>query len=446
MIKRTRQLCSGVVALLLVAVALWGVSGSSTWANPPTQAPPIEPFSFQLEHPPSGGTLIAADATVQPMAGGDWSTLTSSGFEQDFQSEGWEVQGAGWARSSTQKNSGSYSAAVENFSGTPITWLIYSFSLDDVADARLNFSYWLDTDTDTYLGWAASADGVSFYGARTSGRVGAWLSGSLDLKHLAGDDSVWIAFVISGDGSGSGQNVFVDDVTITAQEPYRVHLPLAYKNYVPPFPDFDDDFSDAGSGWPRKHVDNLPDYEEHRDYVSEYGSTYKMKLGGYTWFHRIFASPEDVHSRDEFTLQANIMYDYGDYRAGWGLILEASDDMKTYYLAGVYRYGGNEGSDSGMFCHIRKVENGTEQDLVATSAPDYFERSKGEWTTIRVVRQENSISLYAVNSVGQWENIISTSNTPSLSGDRVGFSVFNAELGADGWFDDFHLWQRPIIP
>ena len=385
-------------------------------------------------------------------AGGDWSELIKSGFEQDFQREGWKVRGIGWEQSSTRKNDGNYSAAVENFNDAPATRLVYygeanGFSLVDLADARLNFAYWLDTDEDTYFGWAASADGVSFYGARTSGCVQSWLSGSLDLKHLIGDDSVWIAFAISGDGSGSGQNVFLDDVIVMAQEPYRIYLPMTFESYTPPFPDFNDDFSDPSSGWPRVHINKLPDYEEHRDYSNEYydGTSYKMKLGGWTWFHRIFASPGDVHAKDEFTLQTDLMYDYGDYRAEWGLIFEASDDMKSYYMVSLYRYGG---TGSGILYRIRRTTPSEgEVQLAGGVAPGLFERSKGEWSTIRVVRQGNSIAFYVFDSPkGTWKHIDTVNNAPPLSGDRVGFTIFNTELGADAWFDNFYLWQRPLYP
>jgi hypothetical protein len=450
-----KQLWRGVAALLLLAVMLTGIPHSSTWANPPDgtplpQAQPVDikPFSFQLKEPPGGAAAVGL-ASIQPAAGGEWSTLMRADFEGAFPPTGWQVQGETvWVQSSTQSHEGTHSAGVENFAGAPSTWLVYGgesgFSLDDQADARLDFAYWLDTEANTYFGWAASADGINFYGARTSGRVGSWLSGALDLKHLVGDSSVWLAFAISGDGGGDSQNVFLDDVTIGVKEPYRIYLPAGMKNYVAPFPDFHDDFGDPGSGWPRFHVNKLPTYEEHRDYSDEYGSTYKMKLGGYTWFHRIFASPAEVHARDEFTLQTDIMYDYGDYRAGWGLILEASDDMEYYYMAAMYRYGGG----TGVFFHIRRrTPSEGEVNLAADPVPSYLSRSKGEWSTLRVVREGNSIAFYALNPwTGQWELLSSVDNAPPLDGNRVGFTVFNSELGADAWFDNFHLWQRPLHP
>lgn len=451
--KCFRRFWSGFFALLLLAVVALGAANSPMWASPPDglplpQTPPIdiEPFSFRLEEPPGGTAPTVTAASVHPTAGGDWFELISSGFEQDFQSEGWEVQGTGWNRSGTRKNSGGYSAAIENFTGTPVTWLVYGgesgFSLSEWTDAKLNFNFWLDTETNTFFGWAASADGMSFYGARTSGRVQRWLPGSLDLKHLIGDSSVWIAFAISGDGNGTNQNVFLDDVVIRTQEPYWTYLPETFKNYVPPFPDFYDDFSDPSTGWPREHVNGLPQYEAHRDYSNEYGTTYRMKLGGWTWFHRLFASPENVHSRDDFTLQTDIMYDLGDYRAEWSLIFEASDDMESYYMVALYRYGPY------VWYRIRRrTPSEGEVELVPNAvAPGYLNCSKGCWSTIRVVREGNSIAFYARHPWGHWDLVKSTSNAPPLSGDRVGFTIFNSELGSDAWFDNFYLWQRPSHP
>ncbi len=452
--KRSRWLWSAVFGVLLITAAASGTSGSATWANPPHGTPTpetrpahIEPFSFQLAGLPGGIVAPVAHASIHPQAAGDWSELAASGFEEAFENEGWEVQGTGWARSSTQTNSGSYSAAVEAFDGAPSTRLIYGgetgFSLAGQVNARLDFAYWLDTKEDVFFGWAASADGQNFYGARTCGRVQAWLSGSLDLTHLLNDDSVWIAFTISGDGSGAAQNVFLDDVAIMTQEPHLVYLPLAFKNYTPPFPDFHDDFSNTSSGWPRVHVDQLPNYEEHRNYSNEYGTCYKMKLGGWTWFHRVFASPEDVFVTDDFTLQTNIMYDLGDHRAEWGFIFEANDNMNSYYMVSLYIY------HPYVYYRIRRqTPSEGEVELVPSlPAPSYLIRSKGEWNTIRVVRDGNKISFYARNpGSGQWELVKSAHNAPPLSGDRVGYTIFNSELGADAWFDNFHLWQEPLYP
>lgn len=449
-LNRSRRFWSGIFALLLLlAVAVSGAADSLTWAGPPDATPTpqmpsadVEPFSFRLERPPAGGTAIAAGASVRPMAGGDWSDLMTSGFEQSLESDGWEVQGTGWERTTSRSYSGSYSAAVEDFSGAPDTRLVYGgasgFSLAGLADAVLNFTYWLDTDATTYFGWAVSTDGVSFYGARTAGRLNGWLLGSLDLGHLIGDDSVWIAFTFSGAESGAAQNVFLDDVAIAVQEPHRLYLPAILNNYAPPLQDFYDDFSDPTSGWPTEHFSDPPSYEVHRDYSN---GAYWMKLT-YIWFHRIYASPEDVYASGEFTLQTDLMYDFGDYRAEWGVILEASDDMKSYYLVALYRYGPD------LLYRIRRRTDAGEVDLVDASAPWFLEHISWKWSTIRIVRQGDQIRFYGYNphpDFLQWE-LVRSVTAPPLSGQRVGVTIFSTEQGAEAYYDNFHLWQRAIDP
>lgn len=450
-VKHSSRLWSGVRALMLLALTVSIAASVPTWADrsdgaPPSQTAPvtIEPFSFQLSRPPTGAPVGAAGAALRPAASGDWSDLMNAGFEDTFLPDGWQVQGENvWTQSSTRAHSGSRSAAVENFDGAPATWLIYGgadgFSLANLADARLNFAYWLDTANEVYLGWAASADGVTFHGARTAGQVNAWLAGSLDLRHLLGDESVWIAFTLSGSGSGSNQNVFLDDVAIAGQEPYVAYLPLGMKNHAPPSIDFHDDFSDPKSGWPVEHFVDPPTYEVHRDYAN---GSYWMKLN-YIWFHRIFASPVGVRASGEYTLQTDLMYDYGDYRAEWGLIFEASDDMEFYYMLALYRYGPD------LLYRIRRRTPGEgEVNLADAAAPWFLERISWKWGSIRIVRQGDQLSFYGYNphpASLRWE-LVKTVTAPPLSSDRVGLTVFSSELGAEAYFDNFHLWQRAIEP
>lgn len=446
-LDRSRWLWTGISALLLLATLVSGAANPPTWAGSPDVAPllqspsaDIEPFSFQLEHLPTGEVAAIAGAPVQPTAGGGWSDLMTSGFEQDFVSEGWTVQGTGWGRTTAKPYSGSYSAAVENFSGAPATKLVYGgangFSLADLSNATLNFAYWLDTETDVYFGWAASSDGVNFYGSRTAGRLKGWLVGSFDLKLLLGDDSVWIAFTISGSGSGAGQSVYLDDVAIAVQKPYRVYLPVEFRNYRP---SFHDNFSSVTSGWPVEHFADPPDYAVDRDYSN---GAYWMKLT-YIWFHRIFASPAHVHASGEFTLQTDLMYDFGDYRAEWGVILEASDDMKSYYLVAMYRYGPDL-----LYRIRRRIASGAEVDLVDVGAPWFLERISWKWSSIRIVRQGDQLRFYGYNphpDYLRWE-LVNSVTAPPLSGTRIGATIFSTEQGAEAYFDNFHLWHRAIDP
>ncbi|MFZ5916303.1 MAG: hypothetical protein ACOYZ7_05195 [Chloroflexota bacterium] len=438
----------GCLALMLAAALAPAAPHSVTWADAPMrselpQSLPIrvEPFSFQLPQRPGGAGADASAAPVHIAASGDWSEVMSSGFEASFESEGWEVQGTGWARTSDESNGGSYSAGVENFDDAPDTCLIYGGaggeSLQNLANARLEFSFWLATASDIYLSWAASSDGVNFDGHRASGQVSGWLSTAMDLKQFVGDGSVWLAFCIVGSGSGAGQNVYLDDVSIAGQEPYWLYLPAALSNYAPPSRDFHDNFSDPNSGWPVEHVEQSPTYEIHRDYVD---GRYWMKLN-YIWFHRAFAMPVGVSASGDYTLQVDLMYDFGDYRAEWGVIFEANDDATSYYMVTLYRYGPD------LLYRIRRTTSGGEVDLADEGAPWFLQTNSWQWSYIRIVREGDEIRFYGYVPYpwAEWSHI-RTVNAPPLSGERIGFTVFSSELGAEAYFDNLHLWQEAIDP
>jgi hypothetical protein len=444
--KHFRWFLSGVVALLLVTVVASGMPGPATWANPPdgTSTPQpspvdIEPFSFQLEHPPEGVVSAAADTSVRSMADPDWFEFMRSGFEGDLPSEGWEVQGTGWGRSSARRNSGDYSAAVESFDGAPATWLVYGggsgFSLDDVADAKLNFAYWLDTDEHAYLGWAASADGVNFYGARTSGRVQSWLSGSLDLKHLIGDGSVWIAFAISGDGNGTGQNVYVDDVVIMAQEPYRTYLPLTAQRYSScPFPCliYHDDFSDPNSGWPREHS-KYGKVEIDRDYdYEDPDGTYHMKID-HEWFTDIYAVAPNVRLPKNYVVQFAMRYDFWDWNADWGAVVNTTGEPGGCYMLTAVNASGS------VMCKIRRRSAAGKEFTLASGGAKKLLRSDDGWRTVRVFRQGDNLR-FEVHQGGEWIVVKGTQDA-ELSGGGVGFRIFTYEQGAEAWFDDLYVWD-----
>ena len=439
--KHSPRLWPGVLALLLVAVVASGTVNSPTWANPPDdtptpQTPLIEPFSFQLKEPPGGVTATVAATSVRPTAGGDWSDLMNTSFEEGVPpNELWEVQGEDIWITSTLAYSGTYSAAVEDFSGAPTTWLVYGgangFSLDDLIDARLNFAYWLDTDEDTYFGWAASADGVSFYGARTSGRVQSWLLGSLDLKQLIGDDSVWIAFTISGDGSGSSQNIYLDDVTLRIQEPYRIHLPLIVRNYSScPYPCliYQDDFSDPLSGWPREHS-HYGKVEIHRDYQD---GTYNMEIKE-EWFTAIYAMAPNVELPKNYIVQFAMRYDFWDWNADWGVIVNATGEPGACYMLTSMNASG-----SVMYKIRYRSSKGKETTLASGDAKKLL-KNNDKWRTARVVRQGDGIS-FEVYKDGGWVRIKKVYDG-KLDGGRVGFRIFTYEQGAEAWFDNLYVWD-----
>jgi hypothetical protein len=438
--KTVRLLGFGLVALALAAAITPAPLVAPIWAGAPgPQGLPIEtePISFRLEAPVGDGSPGLSAALVHPASGGDWSTLVDSGFEDDFATEGWQVQGAGWVQSTARASAGTHSAAVEDFDGAPATALIYGgqdgFSLQSWADARLDFQAWLDTDQGAYLGWTASADGQNFSGARAAGRVGAWLPLSYDLDHLIGDDSVWIAFIISGEGSGTGQNVFVDEMRVTAQEPYLNFVPVLFRNYTPPFTSYADDFDDPGSGWPVEHV-VASDHEWHREYTD---GTYHMQVEK-IWFHRIFALAPGVTTGDNYVVQVDMKYDFEDYRADWGLVFGATGEPGNCYMVTAHRYGED------IYYDIRiRYAGGKEQDLDNDlGVPPYaLQENPNKWNRLRVTRQGSMIHFEAYNfTLHQWFDIDTVYDT-TLSRGGVGLTVFSSELGSEAYFDNFQVWS-----
>ncbi len=258
-----------------VIVILWLVMGATATAAPTLAGPPDpveprpEPFHIRLEQPLTGAGATGETALPLPIrpaaAPGTWYNLMAQEFDSgDFPPAGWEVDTksgvSGWAKHSTQYVSASYSAGVvTTTTGLLNTWLIYGgdagLAVKNVADAKLSFNYWLDTQKDAvYFGWAASADGQNFYGARVSGRVSAWLTGEFDLRQYIGDESVWLAFFVMGQATSGNQRVYIDNVTAKGQEPFKLYLPLVLNNYqsAPATFTFTDSFANLTSGWPHR--------------------------------------------------------------------------------------------------------------------------------------------------------------------------------------------------
>ena len=367
-----------LVLLLLVGATMATMPSAPTLAGPPEpEVPQPEPFFIRLDQPlvggGTGGTTISTSQVHVAVPGGTWYDLMpTQGFDGGvFPPENWSVStesGAGWGQQTAQHVSGSYSAGVATTAtGTLDTWLVYGgdtgFSLVDVADAELKFSYWLDTEPSggdpVYFGWAASPDGQSFYGARISGSVGQWLTGELDLKQYVNDDSVWFAFFVSGTSTSGSQEVYVDDVTVRAMEPYKVYLPTTARNFTATFT-FTDNFSNLGSGWPHQvnwgssapQQQNVYGYTDKliADYPSDYtviggdcrqAGTYFMRVGSVDHGDKVIAKGP-VQAEDQFTLEADIAFCDNEPFASAGVLFGINDAGNEYYrVILIYDAGGS---------------------------------------------------------------------------------------------------------
>jgi hypothetical protein len=173
-----------------------------------------------------------------------WTTIASEDFESASALSGWNVfdnTGATggeyfWARRTCNPHAGSYSgwgvgggangsglACGANYPNDADSWMVYGpFSLAGATAAELNF--WMSLTTETnfdFLNRLASIDGSNFYGSRTSGNTGGWVTRTLNLANvftlgnLLGQSQVWIAVSFSSDDSNTLPNgAFVDDIVL----------------------------------------------------------------------------------------------------------------------------------------------------------------------------------------------------------------------------------------
>lgn len=151
-----------------------------------------------------------------------WGTIFSDGFEGPWY---WSTAGyPTWRDTSYRSNTGSWSAWCADdglsppgpYASNMNAWMIYGpFDLSDADDARVTFSYWLNSELNyDYFWWFSSGDGTNFIGYRISGSFPYWQSQSFSLSDHLGDSSVWFAFNFDSDSSVQYEGAYVDDVII----------------------------------------------------------------------------------------------------------------------------------------------------------------------------------------------------------------------------------------
>jgi len=410
----------------LALLLLVGTVVTPTLAGPPD--PPIpqpEPFHIRLEQPLTGPGVAAEplSAPIHVAADpGEWYNLMAERFEDSsFPPDGWECTGnGGWQRWSgvDDPKMDTASAGITNTTTLTNSWLVYGptdlSAVNDIANARFEFSYWLNSEKDQgWFGWAASSNGQNFYGARVSGQVGNWLTGVLDMQQYIGNDSVWVAFFFLDGGPGNG--VYVDNVALKALEAYNVYLPAIMNNYEPPVTTFTftDDFSDSNSGW--RYKVKWGSTDEQRRYVQGYTDKlmadypndftviggdcrkegrYFMRVGSRDFGAKVMAkSPVQVGS--QFTLEADIAFCDNEPFASTGLLFGLNDAQTEYYrIILIYNAGGS--IEYAIWRDDSKI-------LKNTSSSSYLKWKNVGFNknTVKVVRNGCSFSVY-FNGHKEW--------------------------------------------
>jgi len=355
-----------VAMMFVMSVLAAALPGTPTLAGPPepslTEPEPVhirlaQPLAL-ADVPPGSVTISQVDITADP---GTWYNVKAEEFDgASFPPAGWSVEtdgGTGWARHTDEYLSANYSAGVEaTTSGALDTWLILGgddgLTLEDMANARLHFSFWLDTEKDAvFFGWATSTDRQNFYGSQLSGSSGGnWVTAEQNLRDYIGAGPVWVAFFVRGQDTRASERVYVDNVTVQGQEPFKFFLPQAMNNYTPPATSFtfSDNFTDTGSGWPhqvnwggaeseqlnvRGYSNKLmADYAEGAgiiDGACRQSNRYFMRVGNANAPRVIVQAPVEVDA--QFTFEADIAYCDTAHNASTGLVFGLNDAETEFY-------------------------------------------------------------------------------------------------------------------
>jgi hypothetical protein len=199
------------------------------------------PGGFRIRSGDDHSLYLPLVTRQYPPTEAGWVTILEERFEGSFPGGEWEVRdndsSSGryyWGKRDCRDNGGSFSAWSVGAGDTTLScgsdyrndvyaWMIYGpFSLADATASDLTFDWWSDTELEyDVFGWAASVDGVDYYGTIVSGDWSSWTTGEiLDLGdvpilgNLVGEDQVWIAFVFASNTIYTDRGSFVDNVLL----------------------------------------------------------------------------------------------------------------------------------------------------------------------------------------------------------------------------------------
>lgn len=208
---------------------LW--PGNYTWSvtarNDSGSSSPSSAWTFTIQEPPpsppqSQNLYLPA---IFRGAQGQWNTILYEGFEGVFPGNWNTLDSSGlgyqWKDRSCLSSVGSWSGWAmgggtngltlpcgSTYINDANTWLyIGPFNLSDATKVELKFDLWLNTEMQyDFLHWGASTDGFSYNMVEESGSTNGWVSRSLDLSNVngqnfVGQSQVWIGFLFTSDYS-----------------------------------------------------------------------------------------------------------------------------------------------------------------------------------------------------------------------------------------------------
>jgi len=441
-----------ITALSLLILLPLGVLVARVAPN--LAAPPVPRF---IERPLVVHSQEISGTSIQ------WIILMNEGFENSIPTTGWcnedrsgiEDREIKWGTTEVVTHTGRFSAwcaaggtdgtlALSNYPPNLDSWLIYGpFSLEDVYAAELQFSYRNESEDngDDFFAWAASPDGVNFYGTRVSGGSPTWQTVTLDLSAYAGDDTVWVAFYFhSDDDTNSGQGAFVDDVLLRVKYYEHLYIPLVSRNYAAPTPIptptptpavLYDDFSDDDPVW------NVWKEESKDGTVTHANGRLKVTIQDNS--ATIIAWP-GWRPQGDFKLEVDAYFDNAWWMNGLGLVFGGSDDWKEYYEL-IIAYNPNA-----LYWGLRRFNrDGTIHDLRSIGGGPNTMNWKG-WNHLIVIRQGVDIYVYGYDVYSSPRLLGGPYRDSSYGSNRLVGLVATSFEGDEGGvlFDNFRL--TPLNP
>ena len=205
------------VALLVAGVAALCLVG---------QVAAVSPVQADDTPVSAGSPLPAGARAANLLMSEDFEGTWPAGLWATYDWDGTENGEYYWGADDFKPHAGAKSAwparsgadgldpASNNYPVDLFSWMVYGpFDLSAYTAANFDFYHWnvIDEGAD-FLFWGASANGTNYDGDMVSGDSGGWEYESFDLSSYLGDSSVWIAFFLASDSTGTDIGPFVDDI------------------------------------------------------------------------------------------------------------------------------------------------------------------------------------------------------------------------------------------
>jgi hypothetical protein len=195
-----------------------------------------------------------------------WQVVKSESFEGAFPNTYWSVSdnnpGDGreyfWDDDDYRPHNGSWAAwpakggangldpASSPYPPNMNTWMVYGpINLSTATAFEVDFWMWLNTQSNyDFLYFGASHDGTNFNNDLSWSGTAGWQEYRIRLDNYAGDDSVWVGWQFTSNGSVQYEGAWVDDILIRKYTPGQVTVQGTLYHY-----DRDNSFTQSSTLW-----------------------------------------------------------------------------------------------------------------------------------------------------------------------------------------------------